>query len=406
MAPDPTVVRCSTAADLLRLEPLLVDVPAHDSLVLVLFRGTRTHRAMRLDLLRSRTPHIMRGWAAQALGRACRVEGVDGIVPVVHTDDAFAPTGRLPRADLLRILGRQARAMGLEVRDLLCVAADGWGSLLDPELPRGGRPLAEIAPRDGDPQPSPRTVPEYGERSRAARSAFARALERWWVHPEGPGGVLHGVDLRRRGTAFGRAAALRPAMQRYRHGEDTADLVRLVERVLDPHDDAADRPCPCRALLFALATRQGLETLVLVQFGWGQQLAQEVWQAVNSGDGTAAGLDVLQAAIGGLAFRRPDVDRVERAIEVLVAVGEHVPAADRAPVDGMLAWLHWAIGSGSIAGALANRAQRADPGRDVPSFVLSRVGGGVLPEWAYAEDPAALDPLRELREPGQTPPAA
>ncbi|MFD1722625.1 DUF4192 family protein [Amnibacterium endophyticum] len=393
VAPPPAnVVKCSTPADLLRLVPSLAGVPIEDSVVLVLWSGRRTHGAMRLDLPTTRVPDDQRAWARHVLGTVCRVEGADGVTPVVRTDASFAPSGRPPHADLLRALNREAQRMGLDVRDLLCVAADGWGSLLDPALPRGGRPLDEIAPREGDPAPpSPRRAPEYPETDEAAQDAFLDALERWWLHPEGPGGVLHGVDLRRPGSAFGRAAAPEPAMQRYRHGGDQADVVELVERMLDPHD--GDGPCPCRALLFALATRQGLENLVLVQFGWGRALGAELWRDAHDGDPAAPSLASLGAAIGGGAFPRPDVARIARAIAALTEVGGLLDPEERAPVEGMLAWLHWAVGGGSIAGVLAERALALDPGRDVPSLVLARVQRGELPEWAFREDPTAPDPF-------------
>lgn len=394
----PAVVKCGTPADLLRLVPVLVGVPIDDSVVLVLWSGTRTHGAMRVDLPPVRPPHEHRAWARHVLGTVCRVEGVEGVTAVVRTDDAFGPAGRPPRADLLRALKQEAHRMGLDVRDLLCVAADGWGSLLDPALPRGGRPLAEIAPREDDPVgPTARRAEEPPPASGAAQEAFDRALARWWLHPEGPGGVLHGVDLRRPGTAFGRGAALEPAMQRYRFGEDLPDVLGLVEGMLEPHDDDPDAPCPCRALLFALATRQGLENLVLLQFGWGRERAAEVWRAVDAADHEDPALAVLQATMGGGAVPRPDVRRVERALAVLAEVGALLDPEDRAPVDGMRAWLHWALGGGSVAARLAERSLAAEPGRDVPTLVAALTAQGRLPDWAFREDPTAEDPFAPPR---------
>ena len=390
----PTVVRCATAADLLRLVPQLVAVDTRDSVVLVLFRGRRTHGALRVDAPRGVTGERLGAWAARMLGTVCKVEGADGVVPIAFTDDAFAPSGRPPQAEVLRALNRAAERMGLEVRDLLCVAADGWGSLLDPDLPRGGRPLDELAPREGDPERPRRAVPVPLPASEAARDAFVDALARWWTHPEGPGGVLHGVDLRRPGSAFGPAAGQRPAMQRYRWGEDQADVVALIERMLDPHEEEdPDRPCPCRALLYAIGSRQGLENLMLVQFGWGAGLAQRLWRVAHAGDRDSPVLDRLAAAIGGGMIRRPDVDRLERAVAVVTAVSALVEEPVRAPLDGMLSWLHWALGASSVAAALASRALALEPDRDLPLLVAARTRAGELPEWAFREDPTAPDPM-------------
>ncbi len=391
----PSVVRCATADDLLRLVPQLVVGGLRDSVVLVLFRGRRTHGALRVDAPRGVRGRRLEAWSDHLLGIACRVDGVDGVVAVAYTDDPFAPSGRPPQTGPLRALARAAHRMGLEVRDLLCVAPDGWGSLLDAELPRGGRPLGLLDPRPGDPVRPAMRVPVPVPASEAARAAFAAALRRWWTHPEGPGGVLHGVDLRRAGAASGPAVASAPAMERYRWGRDQQDVVALVEGMLDPHDDEdPDAPCPCRALLHAIGDRQGLENLMLVQFGWGADLGADLWRAADAGDVTAPALDDLAAAVGGGAFRRPDVQRLERAIAVLTRVAGLVDDADRASVDGMLAWLHWALGAGSIAAELARRALEREPDRDLALLVAARTTAGDLPEWAFREDPTAPDPLR------------
>ncbi len=386
------VVKATGTDHFLRLVPQIAGSEPRDSLVLVLFAGRRTHGAMRIDLLHHDSPTAIRRWSQSVLGRACKVEGVDGVVPVVYTDDSFAPGGRPPAAPLLRELRRQAERMGLEVRDVIVVAADGWGSLLDPRLPRGGRPLEEIAAQEGDPAGDlrPRTAPAYEPAGGRRTAAFANHLERWWSSPDGPGGVLHGVDLTEPLSAFGPAADPAPAMQRYRFGEDDDEVVELIERMLDPHD-AADALCPCRALLYSLATRQGLENLVLVQFGWGREFGRRLWAAAHHGDPHDPVLAELMTAISGGAFRRPDVERVERAMEVLLEVGALVPESLRAPVDSMLCWLHWARGGSSVAAELAHRALTAEPGRDVPSLVLAQVQHGVLPEWAFRADPTAPD---------------
>jgi hypothetical protein len=400
----PTVVKAMGPADLLRFVPELLAVDYSDSLVLILFRrsqGTRsrTQGAMRIDL-----PHALEGeeldrWAAAALGQVLRAERITGVAAVAYTPETFAPDGRPPAAAVLRAVGRQAERMGLEVLDRFCVAADGWGSLDDPELPRGGRPLAEIEPAATVPPRVPRTAPEVPLAPAAARRRFQADYSRWWLHADGPGRTLHGVALMRPGTALGVAPDGEPAMERYRWGRDVAQVVDLVEGMLEPHDDEGDSgPCPCRALLLALAERQGLENLVLLQLAWGRALGQEMWTAVNAPTGRRRSLDRLVAAIGGGRFRRPDPDRIERAIAVLQETAAYVPVANRAPLDGMLAWLLWARGGSSAAGSYALRALERHPGRDVPSLVLAKVQRGELPEWAFSRDGVRRDPYAALLE--------
>jgi hypothetical protein len=118
---------------------------------------------------------------------------------------------------------------------------------------------------------------------------------------------------------------------------------------------------------------------------------------VNEPTGRKASLDRLVAALGGGRFRRPDTDRIELAIAVLLETAAFVPdEADRAPLDGMLAWLHWACGASSAAASYALRALRHHPGRDVPSLVLAKVQRNELPQWAFRVHPGRPDPFEQL----------
>src|SRR5206468_3124532 len=105
----------------------------------VVFHGSRTMGALRLDLP---GPDAHQDLAGHAIGTVCRLDGADGVVPVVYADEPFAEA--LDRArTLLDDLLTAGRRAGLTVKDVLCVAADGYGSLLDPELPTAGRPLSD-----------------------------------------------------------------------------------------------------------------------------------------------------------------------------------------------------------------------------------------------------------------------
>jgi hypothetical protein len=199
----------------------------------------------------------------------------------------------------------------------------------------------------------------------------------------------------RPGTALGLRPEGEPAMERYRWGRDVGEVVDLVEGMLEPHDEGGDEPCPCRALLLALAERQGIENLVLLQLAWGRALGQEMWTAVNAPGGRRRSLDRLVAALAGGRFRRPDPDRVEAAVAALLETSAYVPVEHRAPLDGMLAWLHWAVGGSSAAASYATRALQRHPGRDVPSLVLAKVQRNELPEWAFRRD-GRRDPYAAL----------
>jgi hypothetical protein len=391
--PAPTILKADGPAGILRFVPDLLPVDPEDSLVLVLFRrvrGTtsRTHGAMRVDLRHSEDEGELAAWAEAVLGGVLHVEGVTGVAVAAYTPETFAPSGRPPAAVQVRAVGRQAERMGLEVLDRFCVGADGWGSLDDPLLPRGGRPLELLEP-DG-PRLRPRApVRPSGPASPAARRRFRADHAAWWGSADGPGGEVHGVRV-----APSAPGERRSPMDRYRWGVDLDQVVDLVEAALTEHDDAA---CPCRALLAALAERPGLIPMLLGQIGWGRAFGRELWTAFAAPAGRLRTQERLREAMGGGRFPRPDVERLETAIAVLhgaAAVAEAPRPA--AGVEEALAWLHWARGAASTAGVHAARALTLDDDRDLAPVLLDRIERGVLPLWAYRQDPRKPDRFERL----------
>ena len=397
-------------ADLLRHVPDLLPVDPEDSVVLILFKrshGTRsrTTGAMRVDLLHAEDPEELDTWAAAVLGRVLHVDGVTGVAIAAYTPETFAPSGRPPAATQVRAVARQAERMGLEVLDRFCVGADAWGSLGDPELPRGGRALSLLEPEEPRaPRRSPLARPEPAPEDRCDR--FADHYEQWWIRPEGPGGVLHGVDLGQPAQigAFGPASVLsllelpeeESAMDRYRWGRDIDAVVDLVEGILAPHE-VEDGPCACRALLMSLAVRQGLIGLLLAQIAWGPAFGKEVWTAVSAPAGRQRSIDRMMDAIGGGRFRRPDTDRIDAGIAALQEVATYVDLPRTgAAVDEALSWLHWACGASSTAGRLAERALQQDDDRDIAPTVLAKAQRGILPQWAFRKDAGRPDRFEAL----------
>ena len=102
-------------------------------------------------------------------------------------------------------------------------------------------------------------------------------------------------------------------------------------------------------------------------------------------------------AIGGGRFRRPDTDRIEAAIAALHEVETYVDTRRTgAAIDEALSWLHWACGASSAAGALAARALQRHDDRDIAPIVLAKAQRGVLPQWAFREDPTKPDRYEAL----------
>lgn len=351
-----TVVRARTAADLLALVPALVGMPPHESLVLVVFRRARTMGALRLDLPPASAAAELAG---PAVGMVCRLDGADAVVPVVYTDRPFHEA--LPDARrLLEPLSVAARRAGLAVKDALLAAADGYGSLHDPALPEGGRPLADLREPAGlpplldvDAEATLADVPDE------ARRRFLARVRRCADGTGRSGRTLEGVLTR-------------------------ADPVGAVERALDL-EGAEPR---CVPLLAALAERPALRDLVLLQIGWGPVFGTVVFDRTVLGLGGPLGPeDDVALAFSGGDMPRPDPARIERAIEMLRCTAAHLPEQHRAPLLTMLAWLHWSLGRGTIAGRLVDAAARIDPEYGLADLLARMLGAGMLPEWAYRPEP-------------------
>jgi hypothetical protein len=87
----------------------------------------------------------------------------------------------------------------------------------------------------------------------------------------------------------------------------------------------------------------------------------------------------------GQTTTRPDPHRIERALDVLRPLVPNLPAGHRAGTLCIAAWLSWALGRGSAAGALIDRALEADPAHSMAQLLSAFIGSGALPEWAFAE---------------------
>ncbi len=177
-APAPRKISCTSSAELLAALPHLLGFEPHNSLVMLSFAGQRSGAAVRLDLPAADTPAaradtvriLDAALASLAQRPPAGTPGVASVQPndvgappgqptagvlVFVTDRKFVPSRAAPESTPQdqagapwRTLATEASAAlqraGLATLDACCVAADAWGSYLDPQLARSGRPLSEI----------------------------------------------------------------------------------------------------------------------------------------------------------------------------------------------------------------------------------------------------------------------
>ncbi|TFB93679.1 DUF4192 domain-containing protein [Cryobacterium sp. HLT2-28] len=402
-----TIVKTREAYDFLALVPQLVGFQPERSMVLVAFRGNRTCGAMRFNLPAagaSRT--VLRRIASTLVGTLCRIPGVDAVVPVVYTEETFASVAGLPAERFAETVCVRAELSGFLVRDALCVAPDGWGSYRDPSCPAGGHPLADIAGSEVQ-----RAIPAEARRDLASLRSRAD---------------LPRVDLAARERVGRRLARY----QRLGGKEETVpELLAMVGDILDPvataeaaldWDPGALDPADVAALLFLLQGPACRDQMML-QFAFGEAVGALThalnlrYAAIQGATGQSMD-DIVRAErerngddepdakrtsdlILGLTTVRPDPDRIERAVRLLLTVVALAPRRARPAPYCMLAWLSWAMGRGSVAGIFVDRALAVDPRYGMADLLDTLVSSGHLPDWAFAV------PFDEERPPETTSPA-
>ena len=401
---QPTIVKAQKAQDFLALVPQLLGFLPETSAVLVAFRGNRTCGALRFNLPEDGAPQkVYKRIATTLAGMLCKIPGVDAVVPVIYTDDSFVEARGIPREGFAEVLNRRLELSGFLLRDSLCVSMDAWGSYLDPQCPAGGHPLSDIA-----------ESPLNDE----ATDPAARPL----------GTLQNGAEPV--GVNLATKERLARVYRRYRHliarAENAPELFPTLGALLDPvaiaeealtwsnpptEDDAAAllvlvQSPPNRDQImvqFAFGREEGVRAhkvnlhYVLLQHETGRSLDDLVAEEMDSGDSSAQHTGDIML---GLRQERPDVDRIRMAITLLRTVVAMAPRSARPAPLCMLAWLSWALGSGSVAGFFVDQALAIDPQYSMATLLEVLLASGHLPEWAFAvprrddEEPSVDDEFR------------
>lgn len=376
-----TIIRAGSAQEFLALVPTLAGFQPARSLVCVAFEGRRTLGVLRHDL--PRRARDRSALVSAVVASLCRMPGVDAIAPVVFTEERFADHDGVPERRLVELLCRRAAEAGFGVRDALCRAADGWGSYLDGELPAGGRPLGELddaSARSAVPAEAIADGPSAAARLPEPDERRARAIAR----------ELRRIERADAGDSIFRALG------------DDVDPVELVERLLAPRSASALR----RAWFLHLASRPVFRDGMMLQFGFGPIVGaaahDDAVDLAERAEAQGESVDVLvrrefarhDSGLGvseflsrlmlGRTTLQPDRARLERALDVVRDVVADAPSSHRSGPLCIAAWLCWALGRGSAAGALLDAVLAADPDYSMARLLEEYLGTGALPDWAFA----------------------
>lgn len=385
-----TIIRAEAAHEFLALVPTLAGFRPERSIVCVAFHANRTVGVLRHDL-----PPRARDRAALVstiIGTLCRMPGVDAVVPVVYSDATFAGSRGVPEHALLGLVVKRAQQAGFLVRDALCHAADAWGSILDPDTPATGYPLALIvestivrrAPAEAEVLTSPAASGELEEAEPEMAAAIAAALEEF--------------------EAVDRAEAAIARLGR------NADPVELVETLVAR--GATKHPAIRLAWFLHLAGRPPLRDAMMLQFAFGvvvgeaahddavasaaraerrgETMDELVRREIAEGEADEVS-ELLTRLMMGQSTLRPERRRVERALALLRRLIANAPERRRVGPLCIAAWLAWSLGRGSAAGALLDLALAQEPEHPMASLLHAFIGSGALPEWAFAQPDRASE---------------
>ncbi|WCM55931.1 DUF4192 family protein [Microbacterium sp. EF45047] len=364
-----TILHATDAAELLGLVPSLAGFTPRQSLVLLPFRGRRTHGALRVDLP---DPDVDPDeFADAAIELVDRIGGVDALALVVYTDEEplSTPDGPLlPQLALAESLLDAADDAALRIVEALCVTPGGWGDYRDdePELhPLDGIPTAPAVPGVGDvsgDQLAGAALPpsDLAETERVGRALadLCTVLQR-----ERRGAWVPGPEENPQALA---AAVM------------LDDVPAFAEAVLESPDDLP--PFACAALLWCL-NRPVFRDAIIVQWATDAAFGTRALaaQLAFADAGSTVPDDVGEVFLGRGA--RPDPDRLGCALSVARRAATCAPRAARPGALVAAAWLAWALGRSSHAAEYLRQALEIDPQHSMASLLRTVLAAAMLPEW-------------------------
>lgn len=316
-------LRCTTTADFLAALPQLTGFIATQCLFVVFFCGKRAGPTMRVDLPVSDEPREL----ARFVGAVCEIvhdtrqrSGADGDPAVVIScEETFADSRGVPWRRLAVRLERRLLREGIRLRELCCLAPDGWASYLEPAMPRAGHPLSEISASPVASNVPLPTLESIGQFEEPDPHDHARVLAK-----------LSRIEA----SARVHSSAV----------DATVATVLVGAEQLSPSKIAS--------LIAAANRRQGWMALL-------EQLTA-----------TAA------AAYGDTPLTEPDMreagERLRAAALRLVQAVEHAPDSHRPAVISLCAMAWWLRGIQSVAARQIEVALGLDPEHE-PSIVIGRV---------------------------------
>ncbi|QMU97145.1 DUF4192 family protein [Microbacterium esteraromaticum] len=364
-----TIIHATDPAEFLGLVPALAGFTPRRSIVLLPFHGSRTQGAMRIDLPAADVDPD--DFADVALRALLQVPDTDAVALVVYTDEPVAqvPDGvLLPHLSLAETIVDVCSHTGLRIVEALCVTDDGWADYLDDSPlvhPLDEIPAAPAVPGIGDVSGDQLAGAELPASDLVERERVGRALR------DLAEAIDHSLHGGARGTEDPTTLMTAEVM--------LDDLPHFVEHLLDSPAD--DDPYACAALLWCLS-RPPLRDAILVQWATDLDFGYRAFDAqlAFTSDRTTVPDAVAEVFMG--RGPRPDFDRLGCALQVVRSAASRAPRHAKVGALTAAAWLSWAMGRSSHAGAYIDEALRLEPAHSMASLISNILAAAMLPEWA------------------------
>ncbi|MGO3832779.1 MAG: DUF4192 family protein [Microbacteriaceae bacterium] len=369
-SPAPTVVRCESPADFLASLPVLLGYVPEDSIVLTLFEGSQAKSAARFDLPQADVPLESTQLDRAMLELIEQHPWVSAVALVAYCSDSFANQPGAPHALLAMWLERALEMHGTPVRELACVASDGWAVYRSSEASSGGNPLSEIA-----------------------HSQFVKRKGLTGFSPPEPlrelGSLPHPQPKL--------ASALRQALARAETVPPKALTADHMQAMLQQCHQALSEglsPGTAQETASFVHTCSELETwltpvLLIAAGGVGEpltvddDLAQTFLEFVQDDAKTTRPTVVKRLKL--FSSERLEPSQLRATVQTLTEVAAHTPDALRPGVLALAAWAWWMGGMTTPAITLLREAAGIDPHQASVTIVQELCESGP-PLWAFSDD--------------------
>ncbi|QIK62757.1 DUF4192 family protein [Leucobacter viscericola] len=378
---SPRVLKCETTADFLAALPQLAGFTATNSIFIVFFSGKRSGSAARIDLPTNEdaddVPSLLEFISSvlQSAGAVGNSDASPGIA--IASEQTFVSSGGTPWRKFARRLEQHLGRDDIRLRELCCVAPDGWASYRDSAAPRAGHPLSAIeespitleARVRGVSQPKLADMGVIPEASAAQITAVATALdalERFVVHEQGTSAPPRTAEQHNVSTAA-------PFPSWFR---DTAEVTRALR------NESVPLSSELKARLIRTANtpdRWLLLTLgILTRPEFPCELAQDM--SPEAFTGIAIDLDTGEHTVPrvGWSIRRmlssicPDFSDRERLAIIrsrLLTLISETPRQDRPGLLALSAWVWWLTGTQTVSRKHIAEALSIDPDHELTLMV-------------------------------------